>query len=171
MEDIIKDLSPFLLAILYFALSALGGRKKKTKQHSGPRPPFNEGEANTPPRRKPLTFEDLLKEIEGYTTGSQDKENTQEREILPEYAEEENQAQARRFKDYEGNVGGAKKYSRLGDRVKLETSAKKLVVEDLEPEEIIAPSSIALDIKKALQSQEGARKAIIFSEILNRKYT
>jgi hypothetical protein len=175
MEDILKDLSPFLLAILYFLLSALGGKKKKKNNRvPSPQRNFNEAEEVQEPKRKPLTFEDLLREIEGYTNPSMDEAKPPQKESATSMSTEE-QPSSRAFKDYEASVRSPKKYSRLGDRIQLETtiSSKKMQVEveDLENEEVMPVSSFAQDIKNALQTQDGARKAIIYSEILNRKYS
>ena len=173
MEDILKDLSPFLLAVLYFLLSALGGKKKrKNKRVPSSQRNFNEAEEVLAPKRKPLTFEDLLREIDGYTNPAEEQKEVQDWKPAPvadPVIDEENLP--RKYKSYEGRVPSAKKYSRLGDRVQLEaTPSKKMQVEELDQEERVPVSSFAVEIKNALQSSEGARKAIIYSEILNRKY-
>lgn len=172
MEDILKDLSPFLLAILYFLLSALGGKKKKkNKRDPFPQRNFNETEEAQAPKRKALTFEDLLREIEGYTNPEEEKSPMQEMEPATPIDTVE-MPTTRQYKDYEGSVSSSKKYSRLGDRVQLEAIAsKKMQVEELDEEGLAPVSSFAQDIKNALQTQDGARKAIIYSEILNRKYS
>jgi hypothetical protein len=171
--DQLKDLAPFLLAILYFVISALAGRKKANDRRaaSGNEEVLSERPPATP-KKRPLSFEDLLRDIEGMVDGRE--------EVITEDAYQEARPQERmsppsgtekksKFEAYQGREVKKKAYSRLGDRIKLEENAKKLQVQELEPE-VAVKSSFAAEIKNALQTQDGARKAIVFSEILNRKY-
>lgn len=156
-----------IAAVIYFLTR---GRKKKDQPNSRP------GSENNPPSNQPKSFEELLKEI---TEGRSEEQSTFEQEpivIEPEETKEENQrleGERRAFADDES-------------RRVYEESIKMAEGSDLEfaPEEGFEEPrlfkgtprdadeeewSISDDIRDGLNSSE-AKKAVIYSEILARRY-
>ena len=157
-----------IAAVIYFLTR---GRKKKQQPNSRP------GSENNPPPSQPKSFEDLLKEI---TEGRSEEQPTFEQEpvvIESEGTEKENrrlEGERRAFADDES-------------RRVYEESVKMAEGSDLEfaPEEGLGEPrlfkgtprdadeeeewSISEDIRDGLNSSE-AKKAVIYSEILARRY-
>ncbi len=174
MESL-KEFLPILLALLYFLVSGLASRKKKNKttRKQNSIPDKNTPEVNTP-SEKPLTFEDLLRQISGET-----KEKRKEEEEVTATVEEieEDVYETLYDQDEETKYPANnkvdvphQKYSMLNDRVQIEEEiegGKILEVVDLADEKRESSSS---KIKELLNTREGARDAIILSEIIRPKY-
>lgn len=169
MENI-REFLPILLAILYFVLSALSGKKKKP---IGPKKEI-ENKEQSPTRKstKPLTFEELLREISGEgkiePTDYEEEKREAPRRIAEPTQTTFSKPEKNRFSDFEGAMTDQRRASFRTSKTE-EQKKKRLEVEELEEEK--APAAWqASDIKKMLQSTEGARKAIILSEIMRPKY-
>ena len=74
MESL-KDFLPILLALLYFLISGLGSKKKKDQANRRrSAKPVQETPEVTTQSEKPLTFEDLLRQISGETEEKREDE-------------------------------------------------------------------------------------------------
>ncbi len=156
-----------IAAVIYFLTR---GKKKKEQPNSRP------GSENNPPPSQPKSFEDLLREI---TEGRKEEEPSYKQEpveITQEEEEEDNHAfegERRVFADdesrkvYEESIKMAE-----GADLKFEPAEQfkepRLFkgVSSIEDEE---EHTIADEIRDGLNTSE-AKKAVIYSEILNRKY-
>ena len=174
MESL-KDFLPILLALLYFLVSGLASKNKKgqTTRQQNSRPAVDSPEVNTP-SEKPLTFEDLLRQISGETEEKREVEqelNSTVEEIEDDvYETVYGEREESKYADFNEVDVSNQKYSRLNDRVQIEEEnerKKTLEVIDLEETEQFGSSS---KIKRMLRSPEGARDAIILSEIIRPKY-
>lgn len=158
-----------IAAVIYFLT-----RKKKKKEQPSNRP----GSENNPPKnQQPKSFEDLLREI---TEGRNESEPVIEQE--PVVIEQEERSIQDENIRLEGN---RRAFADDESRRVYEESIKMAEGADLEfepDEHFRAPSlfkgsknddeeewTIADEIRDGLNSSE-ARKAVIYSEILNRKY-
>jgi hypothetical protein len=187
MEDYIY----ILLAIVWLVISILGSRKKKQAQQQGQHPPTAEPrpiEADPLPKQGKNDFEELLDDFFGSETTTKEKpvepqatpkpsftQQYRTRKEEPDHTFNENQPdpELEKFQgadaitdDYEFSAEG--KVETLEDLIKsYERSEQKILEEDAKisvvdlDEEIISPKDFEFD----------ARKAIIYSEIINRKYT
>jgi hypothetical protein len=174
MESL-KDFLPILLALLYFLISGLGSKKKKDQanRRQSSRPAQETPEVTTQ-SEKPLTFEDLLRQISGET--EEKREVQEEFTATVEEIEDDvyqtlyDQDEESKYADYNELDVANQKYSRLNDRVQIEEEVERkrvLEVIDLEDKKERGASS---KIKEMLNSKEGARNAIILSEIIRPKY-
>ncbi len=165
-----------IFAVIYFISRGL---KKKKPQSQGPAP-TNRPQQQTRPQKQPVSFEELLKE---FTDGKVDDEpqatvqETAERE-RQKIQETESEAEKdirlegrnRKFADdeskkiYEDSI----KRAEQGLSYKREGVFKSKMKRKIEEKE--TNSAIASDIKTMLNDAEDAKKAVILSEILNRKY-
>ncbi len=157
-----------IAAVIYFLTR---GKKKKT-QPTDSRP----GSENNPPSGQPKSFEDLLKEItEGRSEGPQVPE---QKPVVIETPDEEEEnirleGERRAFADdesrrvYEESIKMAEgaDIEFAPDENFQEPRLFKGTARDEEEEEW----SIADEIRDGLNSSE-ARKAVIYSEIINRRY-
>ncbi|MFC2186175.1 hypothetical protein ACFCT7_02580 [Fulvivirgaceae bacterium LMO-SS25] len=173
MESL-KDFLPILLALLYFLISGLGSKKKKSQpnRRQPSRPTEDSPEVNTP-SEKPLTFEELLRQISGETEEKREVEeelNSTVEEIEDDvYETVYGDREESKYADFSEVDVSQEKYSRLNDRVKIEEEIeRKRILEVIDLEEDQKGSSSK--IKEMLQSPEGARDAIILSEIIRPKY-
>ena len=156
-----------IAAVIYFLTR---GKKKKEQPESRP------GSENNPPPSQPKSFEDLLREI---TEGRSEEQPTIKQEpvvIEPKETEEDNrrlEGERRAFADEESR----KVYEesiKMAEGADLEFAPDESFQEprlfkgstsDSEDEEW----SIADEIRDGLNTDE-AKKAVIYSEILNRRY-
>ena len=157
-----------IAAVIYF----LTRGKKKQQPNSRP------GSDNNPPKSQPKSFEELLKEI---TEGRPQEEPTYEQEpVVIEPAEAETEEENRRLE------GERRAFADEESRRVYEESIKMAEGADIEfaPDESFQEPrlfkgsgtddeeeewSIADEIRDGLNSAE-AKKAVIYSEILNRRY-
>ncbi len=163
-----------IAAVIYF----LTRKKKKKQQQKQPQPEVAR-ESNRPQQqKKPVSFEDLLKEI---TEGREEELSEPEVQVIePEPVIEEGKPRkekdrVRHFADdesrriYEESITHAQEFEPGHDH-KFEPdddyASSKLFKEHMVDE----GPTIADEIRESLQSTDSARKAIIYSEILNKKY-
>ena len=159
--------------ILFYIVAAviyLLTRKRKRKQHSAP-----ETSEASPPQKKsqPLSFEDLLKEItdqrepksEIEEISSESDEKSEERVSTEDHKEGRKFADDESRKIYEESIRRAQK---IDHEHKLDkTYATEKLVRSVE---VNSGSSFADEIREGLTKIDTARKAIIYAEILNRRY-
>ena len=155
-------------AVIYF----LTRKKKKPEQPRSSQP--DRQSSNQPEVKKPVSFEDLLKEIteqRGTTTRSEEsipEESVSVRDE-PRFKQE---GQIREFADeesrdiYEESIRRAKEID-IPYEPDEHYKSKRLFKGN---EEEVEASTIADEIREGLSSADSAKKAIIYSEILNRKY-
>jgi len=162
-----------IAAVIYFLT-----RKKKKKnqpQHQASKP----AESSRPQQqKKSVSFEDLLKEItEGRAEETPEPEQVEEYEPESgiEKPKEEKKERIRHFADdesrriYEESVARAAE-SRYGHDHKFEPDDDYVSKKMFKGLEVEAESTIADEIREGLQTTDSARKAIIYSEILNKRY-
>lgn len=170
-----------IVGIIYFLSRALKKKKPPVKP-SQPAQDFDDDTPQTSPP-KPLTFEELLRE---FTEGKQPEEEEPEPIPTPapapvqrskspmtsRYEEDDDEIlepAKRRFSDedskriYEESVRAVEN---MKEEQFSDTQYHFKRTEDTQEEE----SSIGSEIADMLRDGDGARKAIILSEILNRKY-
>ncbi|MEO9484790.1 MAG: hypothetical protein ABJG47_15125 [Ekhidna sp.] len=157
-----------IAAVIYFITR---GKKKKEQQ-----PNARPGSENNPPPSQPKSFEDLLREI---TEGRTEEEPTIEQEpvvIEPQETEEERrrlEGERRAFADdesrrvYEESIKMAE-----GSDIEFapdENFREPRLFKGGSQEEEEEEWSIADEIRDGLSTSE-AKKAVIYSEILTRRY-
>jgi len=160
MEDI------QLILYIVFVVIALLARAFKSKNKAKSRPPVqtNSNESKKP---KPKSFEDLLKDFEN---ASSEKEETP-KDIEGEYETFDNDYSSDEIAEevYQNSVREAKELKTIDELVDLEddrhTGNFRHFDGYAEPEE-----DVRNEYQKLLESPEGAKQAIILSEIINRKY-
>ncbi|XOV95083.1 MAG: hypothetical protein ACFHWX_10300 [Bacteroidota bacterium] len=166
-----------IIGIIYFIVRSL---KKKTPNSSEqPMPRSSQPQQSDTQRRKPLTFEELLKEFTNPEAGQDTEEAIEEVEeverpererVREEFATE---GSTRRFSDeeskrvYEESIKKAEGFKiDYSTDEKYHTEKLKAILHDHEEEE----STFADDIKEMFNDPQDAKKAVVLSEILNRKY-
>ncbi|MEP0984991.1 hypothetical protein [Ekhidna sp.] len=158
-----------IAAVIYFLT-----RNKKKKDQPNSRP----GSENNPPKsQQPKSFEDLLREI---TEGKQDSEPAIEQEpVIIEKKEEPTYDENIRREGERGSFADDESRRVYEESIKMAEGADL----EFEPDEHFRSTSlfkgsrneeeeewtIADEIRDGLNSAE-AKKAVIYSEILNRKY-
>ncbi|WMN10801.1 hypothetical protein QYS49_36015 [Marivirga salinae] len=182
MEDY-KILIYIVLSILYFLFKGRGKKKKPvTRKNTQPQ----QTEQNSGEKKRPKSFEELLAELSGE---NQEKEEaskyedddeilTDKEEIKPlsEQVDERPMRQEVNQRDYENADETLKELYKKGERLK---SIDELV----DIEEVATQSNrfnefsdednnnqFAREIREGLSDPESAKKAIVYAEILNRKY-
>ncbi len=168
-----------LFGIIYFITRAL--RKKPEEQ--GPQPDVESGESM--PRRQPKSFEDLLRE---FTEAGQQREVEVEEEpepapvLQPQRAQESRPTRREERQQLEGE-GRTRHFADDESRRVYEESIRQAEGSDISYERdehfkiaskvdrgASKGSEVASEIKEMLSNPSSARKAIILSEILNRRY-
>ncbi len=154
MDDI-----QLILYIIFVAIAILT-RVFKSKKKEQPQPQQqSEAEEYETSSPKPKSFEDLLKEFTGESTAVETEVTSYEEEYE---ADDE-------IETYESMDSNPKELKTIDELVDLEddrhTGNFKHFAGYEEQEE-----NVNNEFVEALQNEEGARKAIIFSEIINRKY-
>lgn len=148
--------------LLYFLTRGLSSRKKKKQSRPG------QGKSQKPPK----SFEDLIKEI----TGEQEpdirkeiQEETVEKESKREYEFEEEYPSDDEIEDvYQESVKQAQDIKTIDEIIDLEEEAPKLKFKEYDKEKEVNP--FATEIVQLLKNPEGAKKAIVLKEILDRKF-
>ncbi|MGM0580825.1 MAG: hypothetical protein ACQETL_09110 [Bacteroidota bacterium] len=181
MEDY-KILIYIVLSILYFLFR--GSRKKKkpvTRKKAQPQT----AEQNTAEQRKPKSFEELLAELSGENQDQSETTQREDEEILSdgdeikplsEQVDERPMHQEVSQEDYENADETLKELYKKGERLK---SIDELVDIDKvatqsnrfkEFEDEKEDNPFAREIREGFSDPESAKKAIVYAEILNRKY-
>ncbi|MEO1254654.1 MAG: hypothetical protein AAFY41_07200 [Bacteroidota bacterium] len=157
-----------IAALIYFFTRS----KKKKKQNSRP------GTENAPPKSQPKSFEELLKEITEGRVEEEEPEPPFKQEPIVIKDEERKAPESRRLEGERRVFADDESKKVYEDSIKMAEGAElaferdehfqesRLFKGDQEEEE---EWTIADDIRDGLNSQE-AKKAIIYSEILARKY-
>jgi len=161
----------FLAFVVFSILSrVLNPKKKKPPVRAPKEQPTYEGLEDVPdedkpvvareePQRRPVSFEDILREMMGDT--SQRK---------PEPAPPPVEGRKTRKKKVEPSRTKAKstkqKATRISDKISLEDSGKRIKTIDTDEKK----NTVAQEVAEALKTPKNAREAIILSEIINRKY-
>lgn len=154
-----------IAAVIYFLT-----RKKKKKAQ--PQQPQSSSESAPSPQQKPISFEELLKEItEGKTQEQSEHEVVVDQPEPVQVEEIKKEGRSRQFADdesrriYEDSIKRAEEIDIPFEADEDYASKKLFKHADIEEEHTIAD-----EIREGLQSTDSARKAIIYSEILNRKF-
>ena len=147
----------YLVLVVIALLSKVFG-KKKVKDTPGKVHPTKE---------KPLTFEELIEEFTKQASGEVEKNEEPEMEV---YKEEEKEERIETYKDdeikeiYNKSIYNAEKLKHVNKEKSNYSFFKEYQKEEEENE-------FAKDIRNMISSPDSAAKAIILSEIINRKYT
>lgn len=162
-----------LILYIIFIVIAILSRVLKAKKESNSPTTSDPGESMDTPRKKTektLTFEELLREFTG-----EDTSHRQEPEPQPQYTrEEEGYSYEEEYADdeiretYSRSVNEAKKLKTIDELVSLDEPLERM--EHFKQYEAEEENTVASEVLEMLQDEEGARKAIILSEIINRKY-
>lgn len=162
MDDIIV----YLIFIAFALLSRLLGKKKEPKG-----PPEGSGGGPAEPRRpqKTPSFEELLREFSGEGEEKQPAPATHEKYEEEEYDNYEEQyvrdEEAREV--YNKSINQAKDLKTIDELVDYDKIKTKLD-ESSEPAE--QKNTLADQIRNQLKNPDEVKKAVIYSEILQRKY-
>ncbi len=182
MDDI-QTLLYIVIGLIYF-LSRSFGKKKKPQNRPQQQSPEQQQQKTG---KKPMTFEELLEEFTRDAQGQNKKEEVEEDfeeevdlpkkqtsyKTIEEVDDEIAEPATRRFADdesrriYEESVRGAKTYEKAGS---LFDNQEKSRFAGYAKAEESKQNEIAKDVKAMLQDADDAKRAIILSEILNRKY-
>lgn len=169
-----KEIIFFIIFVVFSILSSLLNKKKK-------QPEAQEPEGDTPHRpqrkRKPFSFEDILREFEAEVT-EQQKPRPQKEIVMAEEEEDDYEYQTRPRETYAKTVDEVRKkdavYEDYENARPLEDKLKKISREvkeiGVDEEEEPAPAPKLNDYAEALNDAEGLRKAIVLKEILDRKH-
>jgi hypothetical protein len=173
----------YVIAALYFILRS---RKKKQPETGGDFQPFDpESPAGSP--GKPVTFEDLLKEIQ---QSKAPKPEVRQEPVRPTYKQPE-------YVDYDEDLKSEERdleeisqdYRKNDDQIyetyekaKSEAFNRRSLEETMKVEDTVVrfghfkgydiqqTETVASSIAKDLQNPDNVKRAFILSEILNRKY-
>jgi hypothetical protein len=162
MDDIIV----YLIFIAFALLSRLLTKKKDPQKPAGSGRP--EGESERP--QKQVSFEDLLREFTG--EGDEQRKpasapyNTYEEEEYENY-EEQNLRDEEAREVYSKSIHQAKNLKTIDELVDYDKIKTKL--SDI-PEPEKQKYTLADEIRNQLKNPDEIRKAVIYSEILQRKY-
>lgn len=152
-----------ILAIIYFLSRVLKGKKQAPEDESYDQPETT--------GKKPVTFEDLLKEF------TEEKSVEPEPEVVVE--EPVREVQDRRPKSYRSPYSDEESKSIFEKSIKEaemlskeeKPAENKLTFKEFKPyQEEEEVEGFATEIREMLQSGDGGKKAIILAEILNRRY-
>lgn len=168
MEDY-KFLIYIVLAIVYYVFKGFGNKKKPVTRRKA------DSDFDPQTTGKPKSFEEILRELSG--EAPQRELEFEEAKPLSEQVEERVLDQKVDGDDYENADDTLKELYRKGERLK--TIDELVDLKEVEKEETSRFNSFALEeddnefareIREGLSDPESARKAIIYAEILNRKY-
>ncbi|UII26635.1 hypothetical protein LVD15_25630 [Fulvivirga maritima] len=154
-----------LIYIVFVAIAIISRVLKSSKKDKSKAPKRTAERPASQNVEKTKTFEELLREFTGETTSSQPSPSkTFEAEFDDFDFEEEERVE----ETYRKSVNEAKNLKTLDEQVDLEDiPTKSQYFKEYDQKE---ENSVANDILQSLKDPNGARKAVILSEILNRKY-
>ncbi len=153
-------------------------RNKKKQQTGGP-PTFGGEEVLDKPTQKPVSFEDLLREIQASKapapvlapakqTDYVDYDDDLEEEAVAERVDYSQRDRDRTFETYEKAKQAAFNRPSLEETMRVEDTVVKFgQFRSYQQENEVVPAAAFV---KDLQDPEGFKKAFIMSEILNRKF-
>lgn len=156
-----------LIYIVFIAIAIISRLLKSNKNRSkAPSAPPQQRET---PSQRPggaKSFEELLREFTGENTSTEPRSLET---VETEYESYEHIPSDDEIREtYERSVNQAKKLKTLDEQVDLEdirTKSKYFADDEMKEE-----NSVASDILESLKDPDGARRAVILSEIINRKY-
>lgn len=162
MDDIIV----YLIFIAFALLSRLLGKKKEPHKPSGSGRPKGEPD----PPKKHVTFEDLLREFTGEAEAEKKPasipHDQYEEEGYENYEEQyERDEEAREL--YNKSVSQAKDLKTIDELVDYDNVKTTL---DMNHEPTEEKNTLADNIRNHLKNPDEIKKAVIYSEILQRKY-
>ncbi|ADR20085.1 hypothetical protein MATR_23050 [Marivirga tractuosa] len=180
MEDY-KILIYIVLSILYFLFK---GRGKKKKPVTRKKADSQQAEQSSNQKKRPKSFEELLAELSGENlekeeetqSGDEILRESEEIKSLSEQVDERPMHQQVSQEDYENADETLKELYKKGEKLK---SIDELVNIDKvstqsnrfkEFEDQSNENQFAQEIREGLSDPESAKKAIVYAEILNRKY-
>jgi len=169
MDDI-----QLVLYIIFVIIAILARAFKSNKNKQAPPPPPSNRE-ESPNRKKPMSFEDLLKEFEESSSSGQ-KKVKQEPEPVSTYESYEYESEIPDDDEvrsvYEDSLKRAKEFKTIDELVDLEDDRHIGNFKHFGgySEEEVEGHEESNEYLQLLQDAEGAKKAIILSEIINRKY-
>lgn len=159
--DEIQLIIYIVFGIIYFLFRSLG-KKNQSKQ---PRQNAEQEQGRRPKRTK--TFEELLRELSGEVTEEEEPYYEQEKQVnqVNDWSEQDETSYLREMEEK------ADRYKTLDEQVDLEDDSSLSVglLKDNDESESVY-SGFASQIATDLKDPEEIRKAIVMSEILNRKY-
>ncbi|MGD1892865.1 MAG: hypothetical protein ACFB15_20050 [Cyclobacteriaceae bacterium] len=170
MEDYFQILV-FLAFVVFSILSRILNPKKKKPPVRGPKeqPRYEDLDdvsdedkpvvAQEEPERRPVSFEDILREMMGDTSQRQP-------EPPPPPVERQKPKPKKTEPATSSSRSAQKKATRIADKISLEDSGKRIKAIELEEKK----NTVAQEVAEALKTPKYAREAIILSEIINRKY-
>lgn len=179
MDNYIELIIYLLIIVGSGIVQAFRNKKKKEQesQNIPPPPPqprrrreVSSPEADTTTRR-PGSFEDILRELMGDPRETQPEYEPEP--YRPPVRREETRRESEDYKSasgtYQKAIDEAGKAEKLNDRIDLEN-----LDDFIQPRRMSVnkpkTSKFAREVRAMLQNPESARKAIILSEILNRKH-
>lgn len=176
MEDY-KILIYIVLSILYFLFK---GRGKKKKPVTRKETDSQQAEQRSNDKRRPKSFEELLAELSGENQAMEGEDEilreSEEIRSLSDQVDERPMHQEVSREDYENADETLKELYKKGEKLK---SIDELVdIEEVttqsnrfkEFEDDSNENQFAQEIREGLSDPENAKKAIVYAEILNRKY-
>ncbi|WKV11965.1 hypothetical protein [Marivirga harenae] len=182
MEDY-KILIYIVLSILYFLFK---GRGKKKKPVTRKRTDAQEADQSSNEKRRPKSFEELLAELSGESQEPEERsKRSKDDEILTDsenikplsdQVEERPMHQEISQEDFENADETLKELYKKGEKLKSidelvdieEVSTQSDRFRGFEVEK--GENLFAKEIREGLSDPESAKKAIVYAEILNRKY-
>ncbi|GAA5022692.1 hypothetical protein GCM10011506_00430 [Marivirga lumbricoides] len=170
MEDY-KFLIYIVLAIIYYIFKGIGNKKKPVTRRKS--------ETNSDPQStgRPKSFEEILRELSGESPQNQRELEFEPAKPLADQVEERVLDQKVDGDDYENADDTLKELYKKGERLK--TIDELVDLKEVEKQETSRFESFSIEeddnefakeIREGLSDPESARKAIIYAEILNRKY-
>lgn len=172
MEDY-KILIYIVLSILYFLFKGRGKKKKPvTREKTKPQ----SVEQNSEEKRRPKSFEELLAELSGEGPAKDPYQDDDEIKPLSDEVDDRPLNQKVSQEEYENADQTLKELYKKGEKLK---SIDELVdIEEVttqsnrfkEFDESADENTFAREIREGLSDSESAKKAIVYAEILNRKY-
>jgi len=170
MEDL--DIYLYVILFLIYAASRIFKGVKKAPQRP-PAPGSGQGKSSgsgSPsqsgqPKRKPFSFEDLLREFEEASKPREPETEDYEEKVIapPPVPTKEIARQNSPYESYEG-TSLEEIEEKLQEKTPIDT---KLLVRE---EKKSRAMPLARKYAELIRDPEGAKKAIILSEIINRKY-
>lgn len=161
-----------ILYIIFIAIAILTRVLKGKKESNTPTTSHQPESMEAPKKKteKTLTFEELLREFTGEEAPVQQEPEPEPRYSRQEeaYSYEEEYADEEIRETYSRSVNEAKKLKTLDEQVSLDKPLERM--EHFKQYETEEENTVGSEIIEMLQDEEGARKAIILSEIINRKY-
>lgn len=162
--DNIQLILYIVFVVGYLIFKALTGGKKEPSQNADPNTDYDTPSPEQ--KKRPSSFEEILRELTGVGQ-PEEQQLPPEEEQYRKVKRKGKEISERTAETYKESVESAKKFTKLDDTIDLDNLGIGVKeVEELEEEEMTASKNY-LDL---LKNPDDAKKAIILSEIINRKY-